>query len=1025
MKRVLLAFVSLIFSSMLWASSNSVYFPGPAQAPNIPGKPFNCRWDHPSGVNNCLILEYRSTIYQPEKNPVEVGFDEAFFSDGVTCNDYGSAPKNKCVNSGAKAPDKGLQVLKSKLEGGILDEKTYPLNDVIGHHHFSANAPNYPLVRIGQGSTVTFEEGTYYFGELIFNEDVTITVKGPIEIHVNRLKLSNFGHFNVDGHSKDVIIWVHQQESGGGNYSATIGSDTLFYGYVYSVGSVKLSGTTEGRTWGTTIYGAVTAKSLVLANRSIIKFGGFLDSHNLKIDPLLASTNTCSRIPVTFKITNDDGETQRDISGKLTASATNFLDTACWATTADGMCNSDPVKTVNLNNGQRKLWLLNKAIGTVNVTASFTSEKTGKLDSEDSSNYTFTAGGFRFKPSKLVAGKPETLSIEAFYGDCDDSTILDYTGEKTLHIGDVRYLQPSSSGAANPIRPEVGVIESNRVKGEQTLKITFDKGVASNAVSVSYDDAGVIALPIRELTNPQSKIKSGIEQSESANERVVGLSGEALLSFRPYTLAICDLIASPEADAAKGQFSKAGEPFLATLRPIIWKKGGVAPSYVVPWEQDQCNPVVYPSTPSFMLSDAPEASVTFSDQAAFNPLGEGSAAVLSGFTEQLHTEDRSGRYVFPELKISDVGSFKLVSRVVNEYLGMQVNRSERPVGRFYPSHFSVSGSLTPAITASKNSGGGGFTYLNQPFDGQYTVNAMTADNKPVKNYHLLGARQKAQFEDWVVNPVSTDPIWGDNLSERWVRSLSSGWQADNNGVSQFVLTGKMKIKKGSEPESPFSPLHFAVGVIEADVDNTQFRFCADQNVEGCEVRVIRPAYGAIGSIAGAEFAQGEFMFGRMRMEGFTDTKTPFSEQILPVAVEVFNGTHFEINTRDNASIVSTAIGQKDVLFSDKAGNPALQAQVVLRDDAKDVISTKSVKQGRADFHVIAPNQSAGLNREQFRYWQQLDKAVSGVVPQTWLQHNWQGRDFDDDPSAIGVFGFYRGSDRVIYKGEKNITLTGE
>ncbi|MGF1766504.1 hypothetical protein L4D06_03835 [Enterovibrio makurazakiensis] len=1028
--RVVLVLVALLFSTTLLASSNGVYFPGPAQAPDLPasaGNAKNCGPHNPPNAKNCLQITSISTIYQPDKNPVEVGFEHAFYGDGTTCNDYGDAPRNSCVETGNRAQDKRLAVLLKQSAGGVLeDDKTYPLDHTQTVHHFDDSTPNYHTFSIRYQSTVTFEEGSYYFGDVIVGENVDIVINGPVELHVNRLKLSDKVKINIKGDPKNLIFWVHQEESHDTLYSAQIGSDSTIYGYVYSVGTVKLSGTTQPGTWGTTIYGAVTAKSLVLANESIIKFGGFLDSYELTIDPMSDSTNTCSRIPITFNITDDKGEIQRDISGDLTAQATNFTDTACWATSENGLCSNGPTKEVVLRSGSTKLWLQNKAIGTVNAEATVISNETGELTSEQG-NYTFKAGGFRFSPSplKMVAGKPEKLSIEAVYGDCDPTPIPDYEGTKTLKFGEASYLQPTYAGGPAPTKPTI-----NDKSGEQTLNVNFVDGRANNAVTVRYADAGALSIPVEEVSAGKSGDgdETDIPEAPEKNAETEKLRGDATLHVRPYTFAICDVKAQDKGQSkAADAFTYAGAPFSAYLRPVVWLLGDKTDSSLIDLSgKEYCSRL---STPSFWHPDAPDARVTINNTAqVVTPTG-GTSASVSGATNQNHTEAINGRYEYPSLSLNNVGTFKLRSRVVDSYLGMTVNRADLPVGRFYPSHFMVTPEFESGVSRSHDSLHQGFTYLNQPFSGVYVINAATTFDTPVSNYHLRS--DKAVFDGWVIDPVSGYPYAGTDLTTRWAFTPDPSvgqqgqWKAGKNGESEWVIDGQMSIVKDAVPESPFTPLRFAVGAISFDQDNTDFVYCKNVSETGCEMRVIKPQGSGNPSLSGVQIAIDDFYFGRMRIEGFTDTKTPFSEQTLPVAVEVFNGTHFVTNTRDNATIVSSEIGKKDVLFSDKTNNAALQAKIELRDDAKKVVKTKNVKEGRAEFHVIPPDQSAGLNREQFRYWQQLDKAVSGVVPQTWLQHNWQGSAFDDDPSAIGVFGFYRGSDRVIYKGEKNITLTGE
>ncbi|KKD60071.1 hypothetical protein RN22_12895 [Grimontia sp. AD028] len=921
-----------------------------------------------------------------------------------------------------------LTILKSNIDevapGGVLTPAKYKLLEL-------------------NGVDITFKEGEYWIDTLQLNisyaddpniptpSTITIEDGKSVIVHFRQLRIYGGSRFNNLGTPDDLLLLGHFLNKGEWD-ALHLTNNTVLNALLFSRGDIYLDGNNADGSEGTLITGAVTANKIFLRGYSkIVGNSQCIDrQYKLAINPLSSKANACSSVPVTFEVNNDKDVLQTEISGTLSVRASGSP-AACWKKSPEDLCLG-PNREVELSGGKRTLWLQNKAIGTVNAEATFTSSETGELKSEQG-NYTFTAGGFRFSPSplKMVAGKPEKLSIEAVYGDCDPTPIPEYQGTKQLSIGNANYQQPNYTSSGAPHKPSV-----NETVGVQTIVVEFSKGVAKDALTLNYSDAGVLSIPVSEVQSASVASSNSATEVEDDSNGVESrqLNGDISLHARPYTFAVCGSLPSLSDVSSQKAFVKAGNPFTATLKPVLWQSGDLTGTAltnggVVPLKPNFCGRA---TTPSFWHQNAPAATVTLDETAYIVTPANGSNAAITGIVPLTHTETNNAgdvnnvRYRFVDVSVDEVGAFGVRSKLAANYLDMTVNPGERPVGRFYPSHFSVSGSLTSAITASEDSGGEGFTYLNQPFDGQYTVYAMTSDNKPVKNYHLFGDAYKAVFEDWVIKPVSSNPIAGDDLSSRWTRPSKTDWRAGNDGTSQLSLTQniRMRVDKDSAPEAPFRPLYFAVGVSMPDIDGTDFRFCDVQNEAGCEIRVIKPAGEAGSSIAGAEFAQGEFMFGRMRMEGFTETQDLSREQTMPVVVEVFNGQRFVTNTRDNASQISTTIGEKEVLFS---SNPDVnqQAQISLKDDAGNTINTKTVENGRSEFVVKAPAQNGNLNREQFRYWQRLDTAIGSAAPQTWLQHNWQGTQFDDDPSAIGTFGFYRGSDRVIYKGEKNITLTGE
>ncbi|WP_394211689.1 DUF6701 domain-containing protein [Enterovibrio calviensis] len=851
------------------------------------------------------------------------------------------------------------------------------------------------------------------------SSEIIIEAEQPVVLHIRNMTLNGGAKFNNSGSADNLSIVGHD-----GNSTIKLQAESAFKALVYNQGNVTLSGST-------TLIGGVTADHIrVEGNSKIIGESRCFSAKKYKLDisPDAASASGCTRIPLTFSVQDANGVVQADITGKLSVGATSNNDHICWAVTGEpnARCMPNSLSNITVVDGEAKLWL--GGIGDeIYIKGSFTPNDIAieKLE-QVAGPYDFAPLGFRVRGGailKMVAGKPDTVTLEAVKALGNGQVCKvdsKYEGVKQLAFSN-QHLNPASGSWY----PDINGYE---ITTNTPLDLEFNSGETN--FSLAYLDAGQLSIDVVERmkgaieanTSQQDPLHSPLENAQPPK------GGQILVDVRPYTLAICDVKAQDKGQSkAADAFTYAGAPFSANLKPVIWQTGDKTDSSLIDLsKKEYCSRL---STPSFWHPDAPDARVTINNTAqVVTPTG-GASASVSGATNQNHTEAINGRYEYPSLSLNNVGTFKLRSRVVDSYLGMTVNRADLPVGRFYPSHFMVTPEFESGVSRSHDSLHQGFTYLGQPFSGVYTINAATTFDTPVSNYHLRS--DKAVFDGWVIDPVSGYPYAGTDLTTRWAFTPDPSvgqqgqWKAGENGESEWVIDGQMSIVKDAVPESPFTPLRFAVGAISFDQDNTDFVYCADASKSECEMRVIKPQGDGNPSLSGVQIATDDFYFGRMRIEGFTDTKTPFSEQTLPVAVEVFNGTHFVTNTRDNATIVSTEIGKKDVLFSDKANNAALQAQVLLRDNAKNVVTTKNVKEGRADFYVIAPDQSSGLNREQFRYWQQLDMAVSGVVPQTWLQHNWQGTQFDDDPSGIGIFGFYRGSDRVIYKGEKNITLTEE
>ncbi|NGN98242.1 hypothetical protein G5S52_11460 [Grimontia sp. S25] len=1039
-----LSIVWLFFFSATADASLTSYFPGPAQsqAPLADSVKFKCG-SKTSIASSCVVAQSESMVEHLEQEKVFLGFGQYDKKYNAKCGDGGVDGTNTvpCERSDLiRATYVGLEPLEvNKGTHPLVNEEKQFSSYQSKNFTLTPSEPRYKVVRVLQNVNLHFKPGIYYFGDLIISDSVNISVEGEVEIHVNSLKVGSSStinyfkdtSFSTYGEPSNLILWVHNNSSANasvsGIFDAQFGEFSKTHAYVYADGVVKIAGSQPKQNFGTIIYGAVTARYLELGGYSKLKYAAPRQSYKLNISPETATASGCNRIPLTFSILDSNDVLQDDVNGLLDVSVTSPNQHACWAT--DGMPNSNCtnkwMNNVPVVNGVAHLWLGGSG-GDVSVKGTFKNSEQVEGTLED------TAGPFHFEkiglrlnagsPLKLVAGKEENVLIEVVKsaGNGQSCSVKHINGTFDLEAS-TKYDSPSTG-------TKLAYVNGISANGSNPNAITFTEGKAD--LDVRYNDAGEIAIPINIpiFANIKENNKGGLATEASdepeGKDYVSELTGDIIVHSRPYTFAFCGMPGNPD-----NAFKMAGESFGLALTPVIWSGGNdlngtdLTNGTEAPLASSFCQ---REATPNFWKMGAPEAFVTLDETAIIKKPTGGKGAQIHGIAPKAHTQvNASNRYRFNGLSVSDVGSFGIRSKLTNPYLGMIVNPGELEVGRFYPAYFSLSGNITPAISDNQDSGGEGFTYMNQPFEGQYTVLAMNAKHQAVKNYHLFDDADKAQFVDWAMIP-SSGVTGYESLTSRWQHPssrLTGRWIGDGETGSRFSFSGNMMVDKGSSPDGPYPELKFVAGVdpSQPDRDGTDFRFCNDSTTSQCVEKLPNPD---VDGEFGAEFAQGEFMFGRMRMEGFTETQDLSREQTMPVVVEVFNGQRFVTNTRDNASEISTDIGEKEVLFS-STSEEANRAQIFLRDSANRTITKKTVENGRSEFVVKAPAQNGNLNREQFRYWQRLDTAIGSAAPQTWLQHNWQGAQFDDDPSAIGTFGFYRGSDRVIYKGEKNITLTGE
>lgn len=880
--------------------------------------------------------------------------------------------------------------------------------------------------------SISFQSGEYWIDELILNSGSVIHIppNTGVKVHFNLLKLNGMSQFNNQGDPDNLLLLGHR--SNRGEWDALHLSDmTRMKALIYSRGDVILSG--RGNTHhpvGAVLTGSVTAKNVVLRGNSRIIGQSqcfSADRHVLSILPVTASASACERIPLLFEVQNENGEVQSHVNGKLNVNVISKNDHACWAYEEEGTCQSKSLSGINVLDGKAKVWLGGIGDG-IFIKGEFTpNDSSLSRLSNIAGPYEFEPLGFRVRggPIYAVAGKTEKVTLEAVkpVGNGQSCQVQNnYHGLKSL------------LASTHHEKPWVGThfpaINGTTIKTDTPLELAFNHGEAS--FNIRYPDAGQVNVA---LFDPALQKRDAESQStESEGDVSIPLKQQAQINLfsRPYTLAICGELPSDDDLGNEKAFKKAGQPFDIKVKPVIWIPGDLEGEDLkngssVSLDASFCERA---PTPGFWHRSAYKATVTLDKTArVVSPAGGVSGFVKNvspkHHTQIQNTDDSSGyHYLFSDLSLNEVGIFSFQSMLKGAYMNMTVNPGKRIIGRFKPSHFSLKGEIVPSISPVYDSEGKGFTYLGQHFYGYYTIHAMTTTHEPVKNYHRWqGEAAQSVFEPYVITPSTADGYTGYSMSERWWRpTLVTTWDTDHGGYSQLAFVGDdMTIKKAKHPDGPFLPLRFGVAVTRDDRDKTDFRFCDEHALPGCKLQLTKLTADGHPELVGAMFGEGDFLFGRMRIEGFTETQDFLAEQTLPVAVEVFDGQRFVTNTRDNASFISTDIGEKEVLFS-STPDASKQAQIYLEDAAGNKVKRKTVKNGRSGFLVSPPVQNGQLNREQFRYWQKLGE---GVLPQNWLQYSWQGTQFDDDPSAIGTFGFYRGSDRVIYKGEKNITLTGE
>ncbi|RXJ71940.1 hypothetical protein CS022_18870 [Veronia nyctiphanis] len=714
----------------------------------------------------------------------------------------------------------------------------------------------------------------------------------------------------------------------------------------------------------------------------------------LELDPEKATSASCSDLKISVRAVDAAGLIQSSFNNPVTLSATGD---GCLKLPSGDTCSK--TQTMVLNNGIGHVFVRSDGIGQVDVEAKL---EVGSLSSTANGSYFFRPEGFRFEPAaiSLVTGKPQKLSLIATSGSC--SVVKAYKGQKKLDIGVTKFISPSLRG------PEVKI--TNAVNN--SLNLNFVDGVAKSALEVQYDGAGEVEFTLTDSSwNPVTNApfsEAELQAKAEGRTELFGvrldqkMEGTAALTVRPYTYAICNVQTENGEDLNNLSgpfFAKAGEPFSAFLKPVGWNSGDAddVTNPVNLTGKNYCDRQRIPGYFSTLFS--PDDKVVLKRAGIVSPSdgSAGSAWTLAQDPIRFVQHGNATGYSFEGLSWDEVGTVRI--RTEGQYLGQKITPSYIPVGPFEPDHFEIFNSRINTASPSVN-GSKAFSYMNQPFTGQFEIKAMTGGNNPqaVKNYHKLASGQVTFY----ITAVSEQG--GDDLTKRISYSSPQKWIASPDGISVWKFDdANMSVKRSSDnsPDGPFNQL--ALGVKPS---TTTAQIKNSDRVTNTDSEDL-----------GAKWGETDIRYGRLRI---SDTAGNLSSDLsVPVYAEYYDGAQFVVNQDDNASKISIGASRQQEIYSD--GKAPDKSSIVFDGTGTE----KTLKNGAAAFVVKPEAENGEFYRRQFRLWQCLksdtEQCKDGVInARSWLTFG--GSNNSGNPSAIITLGTYRGNDRIIYQGEKNANV---
>ena len=785
-----------------------------------------------------------------------------------------------------------------------------------------------------------------------------------------------------------------------------------FYGYILAKNLILSN--------DITIYGAISANKLQMdtANSHIISSGKCFNptpdtSYTLDVTPDYQFALLCQAPELIYTVYDEDGRVATGYSGTITASYPSGL-TPSEPTV--GSKNSDYIYTPN--QGIVKVPVKSEALAEYTVKAQLTDDS----GVTDSGNVLFGPYQFDVELVKAVAAHPTAFNVQVLACKNDKVTpVKGYRGNKKLTVSKVNLATPTMAQGAINGDLKVSATESNNYSDtDVTLEFSED---AKATGYLTYQESGSLNFL---LTDPNFVCPADYDGCEITNddqtkENVTTLQGLANVDVRPWTFAICeptgrDMNGTSDIGAA---FMPAGELFGLQVKPIVWQTGGALTGDIE--VSNFCNAAV---TQNFFITEAPTATVEVGSELATPENGRLSSGLISeDGLDRAHdgvANNGDKYYRYGSLKWQEVGSIKATAGTLANYLDMDINLGYRNIGRFYPHHLVyVSNDWDYAA------GHDGFAYMNQPIGMNYTIEAQSADDLATWNYGLFAQSLQDKLALTAINsingqsllsrlPLNDQPLYG------WYETLNGGEVTQRNAQYdvqdddfQFYkqeITNVHNSEYTSTPDGPYDSTNakFGIAVIKK-VDDVDFDFTGLDASD----KITLDADGDGTVDIGLKFTlQPDFRYGRMTLDSVSGSiGGPIQ---VPLRTEFWDGESYISNSDDNGSQFITKeycglsnLSNNDAYLTDTVNTNGKQAVNLGKSDIVRAAQTTSQR----EFVRLFLRQGITQPEGTMCSW------PNGTQP--WLQFNW--RDFgDEDPSAVIIFGAYRGNDRIIYRGEPNL-----
>lgn len=595
---------------------------------------------------------------------------------------------------------------------------------------------------------------------------------------------------------------------------------------------------------------------------------------------------------------------------------------------------------------------------------------------------TFKRAGFKFStasastqdlPAQIAGTTDDNIYLRSVASDnTTGACIARFSSPQTVQLA-YKCINPTTCSSGQKLFLGGAEIQANAAS-------VADAGVTyTNNVSVNFDVNGSANIPFNYSDVGQVRLLARLALGPSGTQPAytfTGVSNDFVV--KPHTLAISAVtnlanVTNPGTTGTGVGFVAAGEKFKVSV---------------------QARNAAGDPTPNFGKELTPEHNnIALAVNSVVYPAGGAVTALTNGGVFAATTP--AGTYINPDIQWDQVGSITLRAALAdNDYIGAG-DIANKPisstVGRFYPDHFLVT-------AASVANSCGIFSYMSQPLNFSYTIEARSVGGQLLSNYGPAYGVMPT------INYVAENANSGADFGTRVLDGVAKTWAAGALSVNSAMAIFSRELTNAS-PDGPFESLQ--IGLQLADSFDSRLLKNLDMNA------------GAIGVCNGASCnaaALGSplnLRFGRLRLDDAFGPETAD----LPVnfITEYWTGQSFILNTADGC----TAVNKSEIIY------PAGTIQVPANSLVDLGAGTTSGVYPNPNPTAVAVGFDAG-NAEHF--FTAPTGAATGnfTVDVDLTDYHWLRFDWDQDgnytdaslPTANFGFGSYRGHDRIIYWRER-------